>query len=122
MNLHARNPSQRILAAVGALMAAVSVALAAYAAHIAEPQAAKRLSIAAAVAFGHGLALVAIAPRAADSRVLGLALWAMLAGALFFSGSLAIAGLTGAAAPLAPFGGSALILAWLLCAVALARR
>ncbi|MBW3551155.1 MAG: chromosome partitioning protein, partial [Proteobacteria bacterium] len=51
----------RALTALGALMAAVSIALAAYAAHGLEPQSASRLQLAAVFAFGHGVALAALA-------------------------------------------------------------
>ena len=46
----------RRVAASGAVLAALAVALSAYASHLASPEAAKRLALAAALAFGHGLA------------------------------------------------------------------
>ena len=48
--------SARLLAAIGALLCGLSVALGAYAAHAAGPEARSRLALAAAFAFGHGLA------------------------------------------------------------------
>ena len=61
-------PSTRALAAAGAVLAALSVALSAYAAHVADPAAQSRLQMAALFAFGHGIALAALAPRAARRR------------------------------------------------------
>ncbi|GAB1408025.1 hypothetical protein MASR1M8_19440 [Thermomonas brevis] len=107
------HPSSRALAAAGSVLAAVAVALAAYAAHGAEGAAQLRLAQAAAFGFGHGLALAALAPAAA--RPLGrLALAAMLAGVLLFSGSLVGGALLGLPTALAPLGGMLMIGAWLL--------
>src|SRR3546814_14445951 len=66
----------------------------------------------AAIAFGHGLALAALS-RQARRRMAVLALAAILAGTLPFSGGLVVAHFTGAAARTAPFGGSLLIGGWL---------
>ncbi len=112
--------SQRLIAAAGALLAGGAVALAAYASHRAEGQVQARLQLAAAFAFGHGLALSTLAPRA-DSRLSRAALVAMLLGTLLFAGGIAFAALTGTRAALAPFGGALLIAAWLACAVAALR-
>ena len=109
------------LAAGGALLAAISVALAAYASHAAQGPAQGRLQLAAAFAFGHGLALAALAP--AMSRGLGqVALAALVAGVLLFSGSLAGAALAQWPTTLAPLGGVLMISAWLALAVAFLRR
>ena len=105
--------SVRLLGAGGSLLAAFGVALAAYAAHGAEGVAQTRLAQAAAFAFGHGLALAALAPLAAG-RLATAALAAMLAGVLLFSGSLAGAALLGWPTALAPFGGTLMIGGWLL--------
>jgi uncharacterized membrane protein YgdD (TMEM256/DUF423 family) len=114
-------PGARVLAAAGAVLAAAGVALAAYAAHAAAGLDQGRLLHAALFGFGHGIALVALAPQA--SRRLGrLALVLMLAGVLLFSGSLVAAVFFGTSTGLAPAGGSLMILAWLLYAADALRR
>ncbi|MBF6023685.1 DUF423 domain-containing protein [Lysobacter niastensis] len=114
-------PIGRGLAAAGAVLAAISVALAAYASHAALGPDQVRLQHAALFGFGHGIALAALAPRA--SRRLGhAALVLMLAGVLLFSGSLAAAVFLGTPTALAPAGGSLMILAWLLHAADAVRR
>ncbi|HUH89754.1 MAG TPA: DUF423 domain-containing protein [Lysobacter sp.] len=115
-----RSRSQRGLAAAGAVLAAASVALAAYAAHVAEPGAQVRLQSAAWFAFGHGIALAALAPHAVR-RFGRFALAGLLLGTLVFSGSLVGAYLFGAPTTLAPFGGGLMILSWLLWAADLVR-
>lgn len=102
--------------AAGALLAAASVALAAYASHGVGGAVQARLLLAAVFGFGHGVALAALAPLAAG----GLARWAlpgMLAGVLLFSGSLAASHWFGSPTSAAPFGGGLMILSWLLLAV-----
>ncbi|GAB2513055.1 DUF423 domain-containing protein [Lysobacter humi (ex Lee et al. 2017)] len=110
----------RLLGATGASLAAMSVALGAYASHAASPDAARRLGIAAAFAFGHGLALVALAPGATRTPE-RLGLYAIATGTLAFAGSLAGAALIGTGTSVAPAGGLALIAGWLLIAFARAR-
>ena len=107
----------RALSAFGAVACSLAVALGAYAAHIAAAQSQQRIGLAALFLFGHGLALLALAPRA-HSRMQLVALIGLVLGVLLFSGSLALAALFGTSTLLAPFGGSLLILAWLLYAVA----
>ena len=105
--------ARRWLGAIGSMLASVAVALAAYAAHGAEGEAQARLTQAAAFAFGHGLALAALAPLA--QRRSGLvALLAILLGVLLVSGSVAGAALWGLPTTLAPFGGMLMIGGWLL--------
>ncbi|WP_159017654.1 DUF423 domain-containing protein [Cognatiluteimonas profundi] len=109
------------LAASGALLAAISVALAAYASHAMQGPAQARLQLAAVFAFGHGLALAALAPSM--PRGLGqVALAALAAGVLLFSGSLAGAALAQWPTTLAPLGGMLMIGAWLALAFAFLRR
>ncbi len=117
----APRPFARLCAAAGAVLAAVAVALAAYAAHGAEGLAQSRLQTAAAFAFGHGLALAALSPRAA-SRTARIALAAMLAGTLLFSGGVAASALAGTGSGVAPFGGTLLIASWLVYALAALRN
>ncbi|HET7410037.1 MAG TPA: DUF423 domain-containing protein [Paracoccaceae bacterium] len=107
--------------AAGALLAAISIALAAYASHGVGGAVQARLQLAAVFGFGHGVALAALAPLA----VRGFARWAlpgMLAGVLLFSGSLVASHWLGTPTTLAPFGGSLMILAWLLLAIGAMRR
>ncbi len=104
---------RRALGGFGSLLAGAAVALAAYAAHGAVGEAQARLAQAAAFAFAHGLALSALAPLASRRRGM-VALAAMLAGALLFSGSLLGAALLGLPTALAPFGGLLMIGGWVL--------
>ena len=111
----------RALAAAGAVLAALAVALSAYAAHVADPAAQSRLQMAAVFAFGHGVALAALAPRA--RRRLGqCALAGLLLGVLMFAGGLAMAYFAGTSTRLLPYGGSLMILAWLVYAADAVRR
>lgn len=115
-----RGTGARVLAASGGTLAAVAVALAAYASHAVDPGAGARLGIAAAFAFGHGLALAALAPRARGLPAQA-ALWVLLLGVLLFAGSLAAAHFMGWPTRLAPAGGTLMILGWLVHAAAVLR-
>ncbi len=107
------------ISAMAALMCAASVALAAYASHAALPGQASRLGLAAAFAFGHGLALILIAGR--HSRIAFISKALFLLGVAGFCGGLCFAAFMGTRAPTAPLGGSLLILGWLVLAVDLWR-
>lgn len=112
---------QRWLAAAGAVCAAAAVALSAYAAHASDGPAQARLQTAAVFAFGHGLALVLLAP--ATPRRLGrCALIALSLGVLLFCGSVVSGVLAQWPTTLAPLGGMLLIGGWLLLAIDLSRR
>ena len=104
---------RRYLAAIGSLMAGLSVAMSAYAFHAAAPDASARLLQAAVFAFLHGLALTALAPLAQRPTSL-LALALLLLGVLLFGGSLLAAVLLGLTPALAPLGGGLVISGWLL--------
>lgn len=106
---------------VGALFAGVSVGLAAYASHAADLAARAPLSTAAAFLFGHGVALIALA-GVARGRLATMASVLLLAGTLLFSGALVARHLFGMGSTLAPYGGSLLMLGWLLHAIAAWRR
>lgn len=110
------------LAAIGAVLCALSIGLAAYAAHgVADAKAQAALQSACLYAFGHGVALAALAPRA--KRALGQwSLRLLLVGTMLFSGSIALHHLAGIANGLAPSGGVAMMLAWLLWAADALRR
>ncbi len=115
-----RKPS--LLAFSGALLAATAVALGAYSAHgAADAHAQSSLQTAALYAFGHGIALAALA--AGTTRSLGRAgLSLLLLGTLLFSGSLVLAVLAQTSTRFAPVGGFCLILGWLLWALDAMRR
>lgn len=105
-----------VLGAAGAVLAAASVALSAYAAHAGGEGVRERLYLAAVLAFGHGVALAAMSrDRASKLESAGLA--GLLAGTLLFSGSIAAAQLFGTSTRLAPLGGGLLMLSWLVLAI-----
>ncbi|TKR33749.1 DUF423 domain-containing protein [Luteimonas gilva] len=114
-------PRRSWLAAGGALLAACAVALSAYAAHGAQGEDQARLHTAAFFAFGHGVALAALAPAAARGLARsGLAL--LLLGVLLFSGSLVFKVLAQWPTTLAPLGGTLLIAGWVLYAIDAMRK
>jgi len=117
-------PSQhasRWLAACGALLASAAVALSAYAAHGVAADVQPHLQLAAAFAFGHGVALAALA-RGPLRRLAWLALLALLVGTVLFAGGLVVAQVWEWRARVAPFGGMLLIVGWLLYAADTARK
>ena len=121
-DLERRQRTPSFLACAGALLAGAAVGLGAYASHgIVDPGAQGRLATAALFAFGHGLALAALA-RSTANRLGRLGLWLLLLGTLVFSGSLAMAVLAGSGTRLAPVGGLALMAGWLAWAVDAVRR
>ncbi len=109
------------LAACGALYAAAAVALSAYAAHAVLGVAQSRLQTAAIFAFGHGIALAALAP-ATESRLGCIAMWMLCIGVLLFSGSIAGSVLLQLPTIAAPLGGMLLIAGWIVFAIDLLRR
>ena len=113
--------SHRALAAVGALACAAAVGLGAYASHGLDGDAARRVGLAAIFAFGHGLALLVLAPGAA-TRLRSAGLCALALGMALFSGSLLGAAFLSTPTALAPTGGLLLMLGWLLLAVDALRR
>ncbi len=115
-----RRPS--LLACLGALLAAAAIGLSAYASHgVNEPLAQSHLEMAALYAFAHGAVLAVLGPRtsAAPGR---LGLYVLLLGTLLFAGSLAGSALWQWPTRLAPVGGSALMLGWVLLAFDALRR
>lgn len=112
--------SARAFAAFGALICGASVALSAIAVHAAGPQDRLRLGLAAAIAFGHGLALIAIVAR--ESRLALLARVGFAFGIVLFCGSLVGAALWSWPTALAPAGGIALMLGWAILAADFLRR
>lgn len=108
------------LRASGALMAAAGVALGAWAAHGAAEPVRVLAQTAAVHAFGHGVALAALA-RGPLSRLARAALVLLLAGSVLFAGSLAWKAMAGGSSAAAPFGGVMVLLGWLLYAVSALR-
>lgn len=115
-------------AVVGALFGACAVALSALAAHAwsqrLDPGQAAQLQRALQFLFLHALVLLALPPLAAHARRRWLSAASLLfvAGSLLFCASLAGAALAGWPTRLAPYGGGALIVAWLCLALGLALR
>jgi uncharacterized membrane protein YgdD (TMEM256/DUF423 family) len=113
--------ARRALAAFGALACAAAVGLSAYASHGLQGEDARRAGLAALFAFGHGLALLLLAPDARTRmRVVGLI--TLTLGLLLFAGSLVGAALFALPTTLAPGGGLLLMLGWLIIAVDALRR
>ncbi len=121
MNGELQARRRKWIAAAGALLAAAAVALSAYAAHAADGAAQARLQQAALFAFGHGIALAALAPLAVRWLSL-LGLCFLLLGTLLFSGSLVAAHFFASTTLFAPFGGGLMIVGWLLHAFVQFRR
>lgn len=105
----------RVLAAAACLLCAAAVALSAYASHGVQGDAQRRLALAAAFAFVHGLAVLATASRTSFTALIGRTL--LLAATALFSGSLAAAVFLQAGTALAPVGGVLLMLGWGILAV-----
>ncbi|WP_374011968.1 DUF423 domain-containing protein [Pseudoxanthomonas koreensis] len=106
----------------GAVLAALSIGLSAWAAHGLDPGPARAgVQTASLYAFGHGVALAALA-RAAVRRLGVIALAVLLLGTVLFCGSVAGGALLGWPTRLAPAGGSLMMLGWLLWAADALRR
>lgn len=103
------------LGANGALCMAAAVALAAVASHAVDGADQGRLQLAAALGFGHGVAMAALSPIA-QRRLGRAALVVAFLGMLLFCGSLVLAALAQWPTTLAPAGGVAMIGGWLLFA------
>jgi uncharacterized membrane protein YgdD (TMEM256/DUF423 family) len=112
---------RRALIACGGLYASAGVALSAYAAHAVDAGALGSLQSAALFALLHGVALAAL-PRHASRRTGFAALLMLAIGVALFSGTIMAAHAFGTPTRLAPFGGSLLILGWLLFAIDAIRR
>ncbi len=116
----ARKPS--LLACLGALLAAASIGLSAYAAHgVSDPLAQQHLNMAALYAFAHGAVLAVLGPRA-QGAIAYLALYVLLLGVLLFSGSLLGGALWQWPTRLAPVGGTTLMAGWVLLGINALRR
>lgn len=122
LNLDRRSRKRSWLACAGGLLATTAIGLSAYASHgVSEPLAQSHLQTAALYAFGHGLALAALA-RSSERLLARAALALLLLGTLLFTGSLAGNALAQWPTRLAPVGGTTLMLGWVLYALDALRR
>ncbi|MBD8524683.1 DUF423 domain-containing protein [Pseudomarimonas arenosa] len=103
----------RASVAFGAFSLAAATALSAYAAHGLDSVDQPRAFTAAAMLGLHGLGLLAL-NSFGQGRLLNLVRWSIMLGSCLFVGSLLAALFWQWRAQWAPFGGSLLILAWLL--------
>ncbi|MCL7714362.1 DUF423 domain-containing protein [Stenotrophomonas mori] len=116
----ARKPS--LLGVCGGLLAAAAVGLSAYAAHAADgPSMQSHLDTAALYAFGHGAVLAVLGPTSLN-RFARVALYVLLLGVLLFSGSVAGGALGLWPTRLAPAGGTALMVGWVMLALSALKR
>lgn len=123
-------PAARYLAACGAALASLAAALAAAGSHALagrlDPAGLASFNTAVSFQFVNAVGLVGAAwvvDRLPGSRLALAGGWLLLAGVLLFCGSIYVArlGLIASPGPTAPLGGSSVILAWALLAVALVR-
>ncbi|OBS10769.1 DUF423 domain-containing protein [Acidihalobacter prosperus] len=120
----------RSFVALGAILGMLYVIMGAVSDHVVHAEVDAHLfrifNIALRFQIDHALGLIAIGLSAAHigrSRWLSAAGWLMFAGTAMFSGSLYLIVLTGfnGLAVITPFGGSALILSWLLFVIAIVK-
>lgn len=101
----------------GSLLAAICIGLSAYAAHAGLAEQPRHwLQQAAWFGFAHGVALAALGPMAVR-RLAFIGLACLALGVLLFSGSLTLAALAGLPTRAAPWGGTLMMLGWLLHAL-----
>ena len=121
-------PAAKLFVILGALAAALGVALGAFGAHALKARlSAEMLAVwqtGVQYHLWHALGLVAtglLAQHLPASIPVRLAGWLMLAGIVLFSGSLYVLALSGTRwlGAVTPFGGACFILAWLVLAFAL---
>jgi uncharacterized membrane protein YgdD (TMEM256/DUF423 family) len=120
----------RLVAAVGAVLGGLAVALGAFGAHALRarlgPDLLTVFETGVRYQMFHALALLALAPAIErwPQRRLAPAAWLLLAGTIIFSGSLHLLALTGARwlGAVTPTGGIALIVGWALAAWRLLTR
>lgn len=121
---------ERLLFGIGALSGALAVALGAFGAHALRgrltPELLETFETGVRYEMYHALALLGVALALArwPSNWIGIAGWLFVAGTLLFSGSLYLLALTGLRGfgAVAPFGGLAFIVGWLLLALGVLTR
>jgi uncharacterized membrane protein YgdD (TMEM256/DUF423 family) len=113
---------ERAAAALAALYCCLAIALGAYAAHVAAPEAGERLERASLYLLLHGIAVLVFvlgrSPSAGNRLIFSL----LLIGTALFSGSLAALALAAVPATLAPAGGILMMLGWLWAGLHMLRR
>jgi len=123
-------PAAKVFLGVGALAAAIGVALGAFGAHALKARLpAEMLAVwqtAVQYHLWHALGLVAIGllvQHLPGSGAVRLAGWLLLAGIVLFSGSLYVLALSGVRwlGAVTPFGGACLIVGWVVLAYAVLR-
>ncbi len=128
--MQAVNFNQRLLTSAGALLAATGMGLAAVGSHLLATQ----LEPAALRSFEAGVQFQCLnalgtlvmawwAGRTGSGRILALTGWGLVSGVMLFSGSIYAthAGWLESAGPLAPIGGTLVIVSWLAFAFACLR-
>jgi uncharacterized membrane protein YgdD (TMEM256/DUF423 family) len=114
----------RLLAALAGLAGLVAVAVAAVGAHVAAGEAERRmLESVASLAGWHAPALLALGLWADRNRAMGYAGLGLAAGLALFCGAVLYRALAGVSLdPLAPIGGTAMMLGWVGLGLAALRR
>ena len=114
-------PGMRGLASAGGVLAAVAIGLSAWASHgLPAGREQHNVLMACLFCFGHGVAWLALAQRPGN-RCWRAGLWLQAGGVMLFCGSLVGNAVAGWPTGLAPLGGMALMLGWLMLAVAVWR-
>jgi len=117
----------KLFISLGSINAAIAVALGAFGAHALKNSLSKDMlavfETGVQYHFYHALGLLAvgfIATHLPESSLLQWSGWLMVAGIVFFSGSLYILAVSGISwlGAITPIGGTAFIVAWLLLAIA----
>jgi len=117
----------KLFISLGSINAAIAVALGAFGAHALKNSLSKDMlavfETGVQYHFYHALGLLAvgfIATHLPESSLVQWSGWLMLAGIIFFSGSLYILAVSGISwlGAITPIGGTAFIVAWLLLAIA----
>ena len=123
------NPVAKLFIALGALLAAVSIALGAAASHVlaerlANTQAWFQIALQYQQFHALGLMIVGLVATRFSSAWIVASGWLMVVGTLLFSGNLYLRSLADfhALHAATPFGGGAFILAWLALAIGVLRR
>jgi len=118
----------KLFISLGSINAAIAVALGAFGAHALKNSLSKDMlavfETGVQYHFYHALGLLAvgfIATHLPESSLVQWSGWLMLAGIIFFSGSLYILAVSGISwlGAITPIGGTAFIIAWLLLAIAI---
>jgi uncharacterized membrane protein YgdD (TMEM256/DUF423 family) len=110
------------LAALSLLEATIAGAVGSHALPLAEPRALQSFATAVGFQFFHGLGVMALVLLGLDGRggtLRAVAAWLMLGGVVLFCGSIYVKALGGPAGvvTVAPYGGVAFMVSWLLVAV-----